>query len=82
MGLSRDLLIRALAYDLQARAHGGASAALRRLWQSLAETSVKGVLDRGIVLKAGTTLVRQWRGHILSSSTKTGLSTRASAIAR
>ena len=63
MGLSRDLLIRALAYDLQARAHGGASAALRRLWQSLAEASVKGVLDRGIVLKAGTTLVRQWRGR-------------------
>jgi hypothetical protein len=63
VGLSRDLLIRALAYELQARACGGASPALRRLWQSLAEASEKGAVDRGIVLKAGTTLVRQWRGH-------------------
>ena len=65
VGLSRDLLIRALAYDLQERTHGGASAALRRRLQSLAEASEKGALavDRGIVLKAGTTLVRQWRGH-------------------
>ena len=65
VGLSRDLLIRALAYDLQERTHGGASAALRRRLQSLAEASEKGALavNRGIVLKAGTTLVRQWRGH-------------------
>ena len=64
-GLSRDLMIRALAYDLQARAHGGASAALRRRLQSLAGASEKRALavDPGIVLKAGTTLVRQWRGH-------------------
>ena len=65
MGLSRDLLIRALAYDLQERTRGGASVALRRRLQSLAAASEKGALavDRGIVLKAGTTLVRQWRGH-------------------
>jgi hypothetical protein len=44
VGLSRDLLIRALAYDLQERTHGGASAALRRRLQSLAEASEKGVL--------------------------------------
>ena len=79
VGLSRDLLIRAVAYDLQERTQGGASAALRRRLQSLAEASEKGALavDRGIVLKAGTTLVRQWRGH-----RRTGSSTRASAIAR
>src|SRR5262249_26348719 len=35
-GLSRDLLIRALAYELQQRAHGGPSLALRRRLQSLA----------------------------------------------
>jgi Protein of unknown function (DUF2924) len=65
VGLSRDLLTRAVAYDLQERTHGGASAALRRRLQSLAEASEKGALavDRGIVLKTGTTLVRQWRGH-------------------
>src|SRR5215831_9226769 len=64
VGLSRDLLIRALAYELQGR-HGGASAALRRRVQTFAGASEKGALpvDPGIVLKAGTTLVRQWRGH-------------------
>src|SRR5215831_12688475 len=63
LGLSRDLLIRALAYELQQRAHGGASAGLRRRLQSLAGASEKGALDvdRSIVLKTGTTLVRQWR---------------------
>src|SRR5262249_42904250 len=65
LGLSRDLLIRALAYELQERAHGGASAALRRRLQSLAGGSEKGALavDSGLVLTAGTTLVRQWHGH-------------------
>ena len=63
LGLSRDLLIRALAYELQQRAHGGHSMALRRRLQSLAGASEKGAVDPGLVLKAGTTLVRQWRGH-------------------
>jgi Protein of unknown function (DUF2924) len=65
LGLSRDLLIRALASELQQRAHGGPSLALRRRLQSLAGASEKGALavDPGIVLKAGTTLVRQWRGY-------------------
>ncbi len=65
LGLSRDLLIRAVAYELQQRAHGGPGLALRRRLQSLAGASEKGTLavDPGLVLKAGTTLVRQWRGH-------------------
>ena len=65
VGLSRDLLIRVLAYELQERAQNGANAALRRRLQSLAAASEKGDLavHPGIVLKAGTTLVRQWRGH-------------------
>ena len=65
LGLSRDLLIRALAYDLQERAHGGASVALRRRLQSLAGASEKATMavDPNLVLKTGTTLVRQWRGH-------------------
>ena len=36
LGLSRDLLIRALAHQLQERSQGGASRALRRRLQSLA----------------------------------------------
>jgi Protein of unknown function (DUF2924) len=65
LGLSRDLLIRALAYELQERAHGGPSVALRRRLQTLARASEKGALsdESGRVLKTGTTLVRQWRGH-------------------
>jgi Protein of unknown function (DUF2924) len=64
-GLSRDLLIRALANQLQEQSYGGVSRALRRRLQSLVGASEKGTtaVDPGLVLKAGTTLVRQWRGH-------------------
>jgi hypothetical protein len=65
LGLSRDLLIRALANQLQEQSYGGVSRLLRRRLQSLAGASDKAMMavDRGLVLKAGTTLVRQWRGH-------------------
>jgi hypothetical protein len=65
LGLSRDLLIRALAYELQQRVHGGPSRVLRRRLQNLAGASEKATMavDPGLVLKTGTTLVRQWRGH-------------------
>jgi len=64
-GISRDLLIRSLAYDLQRRAHGGPNLRLRRRLQTLAAASEKGArsVDPGVVLKTGSTLVRQWRGH-------------------
>jgi hypothetical protein len=65
LGFSRDLLIRALADQLQEQSYGGVSRALRRRLQSLAGALEKGTMtvDPGLVLKAGTTLVRQWRGH-------------------
>jgi hypothetical protein len=65
LGLSRDLLIRALANQMQERSYGGVSRALRRRLRSLAGASAKATMavDPGLVLKAGTTLVRQWRGH-------------------
>jgi hypothetical protein len=65
LGLSRDLLIRALAHQLQERSQGGASRALRRRLQTLAGEFEKGgaFFDPGVVPKTGTTLVRQWRGH-------------------
>jgi hypothetical protein len=64
-GLSRDLLIRALANQLQEWIHGRASGALQRRLQTLAgEFDRDGAsFDPGVVLKTGTTLVRQWRGH-------------------
>jgi hypothetical protein len=65
LGLSRDLLIRALANQLQEQSYGGVSRALRHRLQRLAAASEKATMavDPGLVLKAGTTLVRQWRGH-------------------
>ena len=64
-GLSRDLIIRALAHHLQEGSYGEASRALRRRLQSLSAEFEKGApcRDLRIGLKAGTTLVRQWRGH-------------------
>ena len=64
-GVSRDLIIRGLAYELQQRAHGSPSLALRRRLQILVAVSEKGArsVDPGVVLKAGSTLVRQWRGR-------------------
>jgi hypothetical protein len=64
-GISRDLLIRALANYLQERTHGDASTALQRRLQKLTAGSRKAgvLLDPGIVLKTGARLVRHWRGH-------------------
>jgi len=65
LGLSRDLLIRALANQLQERTHGGASRALRRRLQTLTGEFERGSgsFDPGLLPKTGTTLVRQWRGR-------------------
>jgi hypothetical protein len=59
-------MIRALANEVQERAHGGPSTALRRRLQTMAIELQKGAslsFDPSIVPKTGTTLVRQWRGH-------------------
>jgi hypothetical protein len=65
LGLSRDLMIRGLADELQQRAHGGQSRALQRRLRILAADFEKGAhsFDPGKVLKTGATLVRQWRGR-------------------
>src|SRR5215472_12089825 len=63
LGLSRDLLIRALAHQLQERTHGGTSPALRRRLQTAGARKAGVPLDPGIVLRTGTRLVRHWRGH-------------------
>jgi hypothetical protein len=65
LGLSRDLMIRALANELQECAQGDPSAALRRRLQTMARELEKGAssFDPSTVPKTGTILVRQWRGH-------------------
>ena len=64
-GMSRDLLIRSLAHELQQRAHGSPNRALHRRLKTLAAASERGAraVDSGVVLKAGSTVVREWRGH-------------------
>jgi len=58
-------MIQALAHQQQARTEGTVSPALRRRLQTLAGEFDKGgaSFDPRVVPKAGTTLVRQWRGH-------------------
>jgi Protein of unknown function (DUF2924) len=64
-GLSRDLLIRGLVHQLQEQTYGGVSRALQRRLRTLSAEFEKGAScsDSRIVLKTGTTLVRQWRGR-------------------
>ena len=61
----RDLLIRAIAYRMQERVHGGlAPATKRRLRGLVAAIEANGTeaFDPGIVLKPGARLVREWAG--------------------
>jgi hypothetical protein len=65
--MSRDLMIRAIAYKVQERTRGGlAPAARRRLRAVVGEIQTKGpgAFDPGIVLKPGARLVREWGGHM------------------
>ena len=63
----RDLLIRAIAYRMQERVHGGLAPATKRRLQGLvAEIEAKGTeaFDPGIVLKPGARLAREWAGRM------------------
>ena len=82
LGLSRDLLIRALADELQQRVHGRPSRALRRRLQSLAGASDKATMTGLCSLPARPCCVSGADTRTLSSSTKTDSSTRASSIGR
>ncbi len=65
--MTRELMIRAIAYRMQERVHGGlAPATKRRLHSLVAEIEAKGIeaFDPGIVLKPGARLVREWAGHM------------------
>lgn len=65
-GISRDLLLRGLAYKLQERAHGGLSRATLRKLKALAqrlEGDGEGVLGTRRSLKPGARLLRAWGGE-------------------
>jgi hypothetical protein len=64
--LSRDLLIRTIAYRMQELAYGGLRKATQRKLAALTrELMVKGtvVVTPDFSLKPGTQLVREWRGR-------------------
>ncbi|MDB5406926.1 MAG: hypothetical protein JWL84_1838 [Rhodospirillales bacterium] len=62
--LSRDLLLRAVAYRLQEDAIGGLSAAVKRRLRALAQSiDQDGAADGGAALESGARLVRGWRGR-------------------
>ena len=64
--LSRDLLLRAIAYRIQERAAGGLSLAVKRRLNALAdelETKGSAHFDPGTMLRPGTKLVREWHGR-------------------
>ena len=57
--LTKDLLVRGIAYELQARELGGLTAAEKKALIALAE----GKADNGVAeLKPGTRLYRSWQG--------------------
>src|SRR5712671_6690814 len=65
MRLSRDLLTRGISYKPQERAYGGLSTATaRKLERASADPLGRGAVTPAppISLKAGTRLVREWRG--------------------
>lgn len=69
--LSRDLLIRGIAYRLQEQSYGGSSKSiLNQLLPSADDTQTKtepqSKIPALITLKPGTRLVREWRGQTLS----------------
>ncbi len=64
--LSRDLLLRAIAYRLQEQAHGGLSQTTKRALQALARSagSEGGQAPAPVAaLKPGVRLVREWGGE-------------------
>src|SRR5258708_17331369 len=64
--LSRDLLIRTVAYRMQELVYGGLSKATQRKLDALTkELEVKGsiVITPDASLRSGTRLVREWRGR-------------------
>ncbi len=65
--LSRNLLLRGVAYRVQEHAHGGLSLNTKRMLRSLCESSDQRggpAAAPAVTLKPGTKLVREWHGQV------------------
>jgi hypothetical protein len=65
--LSRDLLLRGVAYRVQEHAYGGLSLGTKRMLRSLCERSDRrrgAGAEPAVRLKPGTKLVREWHGQV------------------
>jgi hypothetical protein len=63
--LSRDLLVRGIAYKIQEAVHGGLSKPTLRRLRVLSDQSASGArgkLERQAAFKPGTKLLREWNG--------------------
>src|SRR5687768_10833070 len=64
--LRRDLLVRAIAYQLQVKTFGGLSPVTKRLLREIAAAAREGRLDAAAIcprVKPGTRLIRVWQGE-------------------
>lgn len=62
--LSRDMLLRGIAYKLQENAFGGLSKPIRRRLQDTGPSAISPAAERSLrpVFRPGTRLVREWHG--------------------
>lgn len=71
-GLPRDLMVRSIAWELQATEQGGhGREVVKKLERMAAQLALHGRLDieREVRLKPGTRLVREWRGRTYTVET-------------
>jgi hypothetical protein len=64
--LRRDLLVRAIAYQLQVKTFGGLSPTTKRLLREIAAAAREGRFDAAAIgprVKPGTRLIRVWQGE-------------------
>ncbi len=67
-GLSRDLMVRGLAYRTQEMSHGGLKQSARRKLQTFTKQLQAGnnaAFDPGPTLKPGTRLIRDWQSKTI-----------------
>lgn len=63
-GISTRLMVRAIAYEVQAKHSGGLSRSIRHKLGEIAGSSGTAVINGLVTLTPGTRLVREWQGKV------------------